>query len=610
MRKRNIIIIAAVLVIAIIAVLNLTKKPAPKYTTAEVARGEVLQTVSATGTVEAAKKLDLRFVNSGKIKEINARVGDRVESGKALAKLDTVQLESQLAKAKASLGAATANLSKILEGATAEDIKVSETAVENAQVAFDNSKRNLEDAKISAEKEIANAQASLNSAKTTLNNANSSLNNAKISNENNLNRDYEDGWNTVNSSLLTAFNSLNTNTTTLEYEDAQDTLSVINTQYLNESSQSKTVAESSYDNVKIYIKSVKSNLTYENIDEALAEMKSALENIRDTLSDTGDILQATITSSKLSQTELDALKADISAARSNVNVAISNVTAAQQNIAAQRITNQTSLDSAEAAVNSAQSALELAERSLAATQAASSAKINSAQNAVESAEGALKQAQDQLAFKKAGSRTSEISLYKAQVQEAQANVNLIQSQIDDSVLIAPQEGIITEINGEVGEIAAPTATFISMIATENFEIKSNVSEVDIAKVKISDEVDITFDALGSDKKFKGKITDIDPAQTEISGVIYYKVTAMFVGDAEIIKPGMTANLDIMTAKKDNVIMIPFQALKEKNGQDYAQILENGTARDALVEVGLKGDINLEIISGLKEGQMVITFMEE
>jgi len=612
MRKRTIaIIIIIVLSVGAFVVYGFTKEPDVKYTTVEVARGEILQTVSATGTVEAETKLDLRFMNSGRIKEINVKVGDSVLEDEILAKLDTVQLESQLNRAKAGLSAAQANLNKLLEGATVEDVRVSETAVANAQVASNSAEQSLADTRVGATKDIANAEASVNSAQISLDNANQSLVNTQISNENNLNQDYDDAWNnTLNSALLTADNSLDTNDTVLDDEDAQDTLSVLNTQYLNNSSQSKTIAENSYNNAKDYINSIKPSPSDENIDEALAQLKSALEDVRTTLSDTSDVLGATITSSNLSQAELDALKLSISTARTYTNTAISNLTTAQQNISTQKVTNQTNLDSAQATVNSAESALNLSQESLAATQALTNSKINTAENAVKSAEGALQQAQDQLSLKTAKPSYSEISLYTAQVQEARASVELIESQLSDSILTAPQSGMITEINGEIGETITSAVNFVSIIASENFEIKTNISEVDIAKIKIDDKVEITFDALGPDKEFAGSVTEIDPAQTEISGVIYYKTTTIFTGNSVIIKPGMTANLDIVTAQKDNAIMIPFQALKEKDNQKYVQVLEDDVARDVFVEVGLRGDINLEVLSGLNGGEMVVTFTEE
>ncbi|MEA2097654.1 MAG: efflux RND transporter periplasmic adaptor subunit [Patescibacteria group bacterium] len=611
MKKRTIIIITiVVLAIGSYVAYGFMKEPELKYTTAKVTNGEILQTVSATGAVEAETKLDLHFMNSERIREINVSVGDSVKKDEVLAKLDIIQLTSQLNKAKAGLSAAQANLSKLLEGATIEDIRVSETAVANSQVALDNAKQNLVNTEASAVKDIANAEASVNSAQTSLDSANQSLINTQIANENNLDQDYDNAWDIINSSLLTADNSLDANDTVLDNDDAQDTLSVLNIQYLNNSSQSKAVAENSYNNAKDYINSINSNLSDENIDEALVQLKSALEDIRITLSDTSDVLGATITSSKLTQAELDALKSSISTTRTNTNIAISNATTAQQNISTQKVTNQTSLDSAQAAINSYQSALNLSEQSLNAVKASSDTRINSSENSVKSAEGALKQAQDQLALKTAKPSYSNVLLYRARVQEAQASVDLTESQISDSILVAPQNGIVTEINGEVGESITSAVNFISIIASENFEIKTNISEVDIAKVKIDDKVEITFDALGPNKKFTGSITEIDPAQTEISGVIYYKTATIFTGNLEIIKPGMTANLDIITAKKDNAVMIPFQALKEKNNQKYVQVSENKILRDVFVEVGLRGDVNIEILNGLKGGEDVVTFIEE
>ncbi|MCK5475808.1 MAG: efflux RND transporter periplasmic adaptor subunit [Candidatus Pacebacteria bacterium] len=609
--SKRIIIIITILVLSVGAYVaySFTKDPEIKYTTAKVEKDEVVQTVSATGAVEAAIKLNLRFLNSGKISEINVEVGDSVKKDMVLAELDTVQLESQLSRVKASLNASKASLNKILEGATVEDIRVSKTAVENAQISLDNVKNNLIDIKNNSANDISNAEASVNSAQVALDNANKSFENVEIANENSLDQDYDDAWNIVNSSVLIAFDALNTNNTTLDYKDAQGLLSVKDFQYLNDSSQSKVVAQNSYDVADDLIKSMNGSLTFENINSALLEIKNALGDVRITLSDTGNVLQNTITDSDFSQSELDSLKSSISLSRSSVNSAITNITTAQQNISTQIVNNQTSLDGSQSLINSAKSSFDLASQSLQSIISSSESKINSAENAIKSAEGSLRHAQDQLALKEAGASSTEIALYRYQVEEAEANLKSTQTQIDDSTLYAPRDGVITEINGEIGEMLT-SGNFISLITAENFEIKANISEVDIAKVKINDLVKITFDALGPEEKFEGTIIEINPAQTEISGVIYYNVTTMFSGDSKIIKPGMTSNLDIMTASIENAIMIPFQALKDRDGQKYVQVLKDGVARDVFVEVGLKGDVNIEIVNGLKEGQDVVVFVEE
>lgn len=610
MRKKTIIIIVVLVILAsAYIVFGFNKETKLKYTTVKVVSGEVLQTVSATGTVDAETKLDLRFVNSGKIKEINVKVGDYVESKTVLAGLNITQLESQLNRAIAGLNAATANFNKLISGATPENIKISETAVDNAQIVLDNSIQNLLNTEEGAVGDISNAKSSVESAQVSVDNAVQSFHNVTVSNENNLNKSYDDAWNVINSVILIASNSLDTNETILDNEDAQNTLSVLDTQYLNNSSQSRMIAGSFYDNSKNYFDEIKQDPTSEEIDESLLVMKIMLEKIRDTLSNTSDVLVATIISSRLSQTELDTLKSSNSSLRSSVNTAISNITLAEQNISTCKITNQINIDNAQAVISSANSALNLANQSFLAIQASLNSKVNMAENSVKSAEGALKQAQDQLSLKLANPNSYEISLHRAQIQEAQSSVDLIKGQINDSILIAPQAGIITEINKEIGETISSAEIFISMITVNNFEIKANISEVDIAKVKIGDKVEITFDALGLDKEFKGTIAKINPAQTEISGVVYYEVSTIFSGNAEVIKPGMTANFDIITAQKENVIKIPFQALKEKDGKKYVQILKNDKVKDIFVEVGLKGDIDFEIISGLEIDSEVVTFTE-
>lgn len=109
MSKRNKIIIAAVVILlGGYAYFASTKKAPLNYTGAKVERGDVIQTVSATGAVEAAKKIELNFMSSEKIKEVNVKVGDAVKEGDVLAKLDTSKLDAQLAQSQSALLAAQA----------------------------------------------------------------------------------------------------------------------------------------------------------------------------------------------------------------------------------------------------------------------------------------------------------------------------------------------------------------------------------------------------------------------------------------------------------------------------------------------------------------------
>jgi multidrug efflux pump subunit AcrA (membrane-fusion protein) len=135
-------------------------------------------------------------------------------------------------------------------------------------------------------------------------------------------------------------------------------------------------------------------------------------------------------------------------------------------------------------------------------------------------------------------------------------------------------------------------------------------------------VEITLDAFGDEIVFGGYVDFIEPAETVIQEVIYYKVKSVFskednnIAYYEKIKPGMTANVTIFTAKKDNVLLCPIRAVLEKTNDlgkriKYSRVLEKGDVREVEVETGLRGDQGMvEILRGLEEGDEVITFIKE
>lgn len=275
---------------------------------------------------------------------------------------------------------------------------------------------------------------------------------------------------------------------------------------------------------------------------------------------------------------MDTYKTDVTTARTNINTALTNVTTQKQTIATTKITNQVNINDDEAAVDTA--------------------------------EATLKSAQDKLILKKAAPVQADIDLAKARVRQAQADSWQIQEKLNKSTLRAPINGFITLIDREEGEVAKTTDIVISIIAVEHFQIEANISETEIAKVKLNDPVVMTLDALGPKEEFAGRIIKIDPAETIVSGVIYYKVTSAFDVQDERVKPGMTANLEVQTAQKNNVLVLPYYAIHETDNRQYVKILSDGEVVEKDVRTGLEGEINVEIIDGLDAGQQVIIFSEE
>lgn len=215
----------------------------------------------------------------------------------------------------------------------------------------------------------------------------------------------------------------------------------------------------------------------------------------------------------------------------------------------------------------------------------------------------------------------DINLQKATVNSKKAGINSyrasianIESQIAKTVLRSPIAGIVTKQDARVGEIVSAAANIISIVSESRFEIEANIPEVDIADVKIGSTAEVTLDAYGSGSVFGAKVISIDPAEIVIEGVSTYKVKLVFTSDAggKIIRSGMTANIDILSDKRENVIVIPQRAVISKNGVMIVRILnDDGTITEAEVQTGLRGsDGNIEIVGGVGEGERVITFLRE
>jgi len=152
---------------------------------------------------------------------------------------------------------------------------------------------------------------------------------------------------------------------------------------------------------------------------------------------------------------------------------------------------------------------------------------------------------------------------------------------------------------EKGETAGPGQNVVLMNSLSNFEIKAEIPESDIAKIKVGDSVKITFDAFGKNEIWSGNVIKIDPAQIISQGVVYYRITVGLLGDDSKIKAGMTANLDIETARHNDALIIPARAVKEDNGKKIVKILDGGQIKDVIIETGLKNTSGeIEILSGL------------
>lgn len=232
--------------------------------------------------------------------------------------------------------------------------------------------------------------------------------------------------------------------------------------------------------------------------------------------------------------------------------------------------------------------------------------MSTAQNTVNSAQASLEQMKAALNQKKAPPRPVDIAALRAQVLSAQAGYGQAAAQLADAKIIAPADGVISQIVPHVGEQVMSNVTAITLVVSGGATVEILLPEADVAKVQVSQTVTMTLDAFGDDKKFTGRVLKIDPDQTKVQDAVYYKAEVTLETGGAAVKPGMTVNVTVLTGEKKAIVFIPSRAIQEKNGEKMVRVLQNNQPVDRKVELGLRGDEGrTEVVSGLNEGESVI-----
>jgi HlyD family secretion protein len=202
---------------------------------------------------------------------------------------------------------------------------------------------------------------------------------------------------------------------------------------------------------------------------------------------------------------------------------------------------------------------------------------------------------------------------RAKIKEAESALQVAKINFYKSVLTAPVDGVIVAKNIEKGEVALVNSPILTIARSSELEIQSNVPESDIVKLQVGQKANVIFDALPSEDILSAEVTEIDPASTVIQDVVYYRVKFKLNAPDARLKIGMSEDIDVLTASKDNVLMIPLRAVKTEGKERFVEVLKdevNNVTEKIKITTGLEGDEGMvEVASGnLKEGDKVITLV--
>ena len=239
--------------------------------------------------------------------------------------------------------------------------------------------------------------------------------------------------------------------------------------------------------------------------------------------------------------------------------------------------------------------------------------IADATAAVASAGAVLAQRQADLDLKRVSARPSEIGAAEAQVLSAEGQLASAQSALANTIIRAPSSGTITKVEIKPGELAGALATAIVLQDIENLYLEANISEANISGIKIGQSVEVMFDALGTDKIYTATVQSVDPSSTVISGIVNYLMKASISRTSEVL-PGMTANMRVLVEEKPGVLTVPQRAVLTRNGDKFVRVVVDAKTKqyeEREVKIGMFADGGLAVIvSGLEEGQEVVTFISE
>ncbi|MFE3431169.1 efflux RND transporter periplasmic adaptor subunit [Streptomyces sp. NPDC059171] len=359
----------------------------------------------------------------------------------------------------------------------------------------------------------------------------------------------------------------------------------------------------------------------------------------------GSVERTVSAAGSLESTQTDELSFGASGTVTKIGVEVGDTVKAGQVLATiDATTSKSQLTAAEAQASAAESALSAATSNLTAAQERlAEAQTGSVTPEGEGQSGGPAEAKaGSVAAAQADVESARAQVANAQAQRssAQAGVTAAEEAVANTSLRAPRAGTIVQVNGAVGQVVgqssaasgsssvsasggkgsstgdgsdtaasgtADSATtaggFIVVSDLGHFQLTAQVNEADAALVKVGQSAEITVSADQS--VVEGKVATVDLVPTDAGGVKQYGVRVSMDTTPEGLRPGQSASVKISVAAVHDVLTVPAAAVKGTGASASVTVERDGRQVPVEVEVGVRGDAQTEIASGLKQGEVVV-----
>jgi len=189
--------------------------------------------------------------------------------------------------------------------------------------------------------------------------------------------------------------------------------------------------------------------------------------------------------------------------------------------------------------------------------------------------------------------------------QAQEKWNEFSSHITDNAVCAKYDGVITDVSLQEGDSIHTNDTLITLYNSDEVSMTVSVDEEDMADIAVGTQANISFTAYPG-TIFQAEVTEISDAETDSSGNVTYEVTATLLGDVSRLFQGMTGEITFITKESKQVLYVSNRAIIRNGVKSYVKIKDsNGNIQKKEVTTGFSDGINVEIIEGLSQGDIVL-----
>ncbi len=511
--------------------------------TVAVQSGTISETVTATGTVETAGTLELSFATVGTVDSVRVSEGDRVRSGRVLARLDDTAARQDVTSSRSSYVQAVGNSDQ-----SRLSLESAQQAVRDAQATADLNAQEYAEA-------LRRARADLADAKATW--ADSCL-------DPNGTCPDADAWSQLRAAEADVVNAKTA------YDQAVQT----------------ATASETTSNIKL-------NQAQMDVSYAKADQDSACNTYGSSSNQCTSAVTATRNAQQ--QYELQADASQTSSVQSQQSLANADTKITQANIALKKLQNALLNQSADA-VENAQDAVDSALRSQEKGLASDAQSIANAQETL-----AAQRVSGRSVATLAGSTTAS----QAAVDVAEAGLASALDALGDTVLRSPVAGTVASVDIAEGDPATAGAPVITLLPKAALQVVASFSEADALKVEVGQVAVVTFDAL-PDVTSTGTVTAVDILpSTGTSGVTTYSATVTLDDEPEGVRQGMSASVVVTTSEVADVLWAPTAAITTAGGVSTVTVRVNGVDSTVTVTTGLAGDTGTEITSGVAVGDELV-----